>query len=221
MKRKLIITEDGSHSYYLPEMEETYHSIHGAITESEHVFIKNGLAVISKQNINVFEIGFGSGLNALLCYAYALRNSVEIDYQGIEKYPLQTKEYNNLNYPQQLDFGNAQEVFENMHHLSWDKRQHVSSFFSLHKIQADALKFKFPEDWADLVLFDAFGPEKQSEIWKREMMEKMFRLCKRAGVLVTYSAKGQLRRDLKNCGFSIEKLPGPPGKREMSRAIKP
>jgi tRNA U34 5-methylaminomethyl-2-thiouridine-forming methyltransferase MnmC len=220
LETKIIFTEDGSSSLYVPELNEHYHSTHGAITESMHVFIEAGLLPIDKPEINIFEIGFGTGLNALLAYDFARKNQKLIRYQSIELFPLKMKEVEQLNYPDFVEFEDAVSIFHKMHDCSWDAENEIASFFHLHKIEKDARDFSFGENCADVIFFDAFGPDVQPKLWTKSMFVQMFGLLKRGGVLVTYSAKGQLKRDLKAAGFKIEPLPGPPGKRQMTRARK-
>ena len=220
MALKIIHTEDGSPTIYLPELDEHYHSVHGAVQESTHVFLEAGLKQISKREINVFELGFGTGLNALLTYQFAHKNDLKINYQSIEKYPLNEELYLKLNYAAVMGEEALQEVFLKMHRAPWGEMQKIDDHFSLHKIQADAKDFVFGESFADLVYFDAFAPDRQPKLWSREIFEKMFCLLRKGGMLTTYSAKGDVRRNMLKAGFRVEKLPGPPGKWEMLRALK-
>lgn len=219
MKNQRITTEDGSDSIYVPALDETYHSKHGAIQESTHVFIENGLlpsnANDEKGHVSILEFGFGTGLNALLSFLFA-KNKVDIDYTTLEKYPIEPKEAAQLNYGQQLE---AVETFEKMVTCEWDTWQSISDTFRLRKIETDFRNY-IPDQAFDLLYFDAFAPSKQPELWSIEVLEICYEALHENGIFVTYSAKGQLRRDLKELGFKVERLPGPPGKFEMLRATK-
>ncbi|MDZ7740740.1 MAG: tRNA (5-methylaminomethyl-2-thiouridine)(34)-methyltransferase MnmD [Bacteroidota bacterium] len=220
MKINTVISGDGSSSRYVPEMDEYYHSSHGAITESRHIFINAGLKQVHKDHVDIFEVGFGTGLNALLSFQYALEHGISINYQGIEKYPLPPGITDLLNYAEMLDFSGARIGFKKLHRSEWDREHRLHPLFHFTKIHADALEHIYPRNRADLIYFDAFAPDKQSEMWTREIFQKMFLLLRQGGSLLTYSAKGQLKRDLRTCGFRVESLAGPPGKREISRAVK-
>ena len=223
IKRKinLFITEDGSHSLQVPELDETYHSSHGAIQESAHVFIKNGLKhwliENQKKEVSIFEVGFGTGLNALLTALKAAELDVQVNYQSIELYPLPNEISAQLNYAKQLSC--EQQVFQKLHTSRWEERIEISKKFTLHKTK-DSFKDFEPNTTYDLIYFDAFAPSKQPEMWSYKIIEKCYPMLNPNGIFVTYSAKGQLKRDLKKAGFSVESLPGPPGKFEMVRAIK-
>ena len=216
MKREIIITSDGSTTIHLPDWNEQYHSKHGAIQEAYHVFIKNGLEKIQKKNITILEIGFGTGLN---CFITLLESQKKIDYVGVEAYPIDQEEIKKLNYISELKAEKYQSTFHKIHEVSWDKKHQISKLFSLKKEQ------KFFEDiensnFFDLIYFDAFGARVQPNLWTESMFKKMFDALKKEGILVTYSAKGSTRRAMQAVGFSVERLPGPPGKREMLRATK-
>lgn len=219
MKRKIIITSDGSSTIHLPEWNEQYHSTHGAIQEAYHVFIKNGLSLFKNQNISILEIGFGTGLNCLITYFESQKLNLNIDYIGVEAYPVLQNEFEKLNYVEQLNFKNVKETFNTLHNIDWEKKKEISSHFSLTK------RKQFFQDIDDnnkysLIYFDAFGARVQPELWTVEMFRKMYNSLLNNGCLVTYSAKGSVRRAMSEVGFEVEKLKGPPGKREMLRAIK-
>lgn len=222
-KKQFLITEDGSHTIYVPELDETYHSTHGAIQESNYVFIEQGLKYIAESGstgkIRIFELGFGTGLNALLSALYAKRHKISMKYESIEAFPLTTEEIEKLNYPSQLDEPTSAALFQKIHSSTWGKWNDISPGFQLHKINLKLQDYKVKEHF-DLCFYDAFAPSKQPEIWMSEILEKMYALLSTNGVLVTYCAKGQLKRDLKSIGFEVETLTGPPGKFEMVRAIK-
>ena len=222
---KIILTEDGSSSLINLELNETYHSIHGAIQESEHVFIKHGLAFFARQNtskeISIFEVGFGTGLNALLALKYAQENCIKIRYATIEAFPVDPLLIRELNYPEILAFENSEKYFQKIHSVEWNKEEEITSYFSITKINEAIQSAQLQSESFDVIFFDAFAPDKQPEIWKLIILQKTAMAMKPKGIFVTYSAKGQLKRDLISLGLSVEKLPGPPGKREMTRAIKP
>ncbi|MCW3102928.1 MAG: hypothetical protein JWO09_1368 [Bacteroidetes bacterium] len=221
MQRQIITTSDGSHSLYVPELNEHYHSIHGAIQESRHVFIEAGLKHTLNNNhsaLSVFEVGFGTGLNALLTYLESERSGVKIDYTSVEAFPLEEAIFHELNYPAEI--GAGREAFEQLHASSWEVKTNISENFSLLKLKTSLLDVVLKDELYDLVYFDAFGPPVQPEMWTDEVFSKLCKAMKKGGVLVTYCAKGEVRRAMKRAGLSVEKIPGPPGKREMVRAVK-
>ncbi len=217
MDIKVITTNDGSKSLFLPGMNETYHSKFGAITESEHVYIKSGLAQLNINKINILEIGFGTGLNVLLSWMAVQDKPVEIYYESLEKYPLSLKLIPELNFFPDPD---QRSLFEKIHHVPWQKVTALTPRFRLLKNQVDLSLYHTNQKF-DLVYFDGFAPDKQPELWTSQIFEKIFGLMNPSGILVTYSAKGRVRRTMQAVGFKVERLPGPPGKREMLRAIKP
>lgn len=220
MERKIIITADGSHSLFIPSMDENYHSVHGAIGESMHVFINAGLKKCKQQHIRILEVGFGTGLNALLTLIETLGSNISIHYTGIEKYPLIKEEYSDLNYPDILG-KEKKDSFLKMHGCEWEKDIEIRENFILRKIKADLTHYEFNEESLfDLVYFDAFAPNKQPDLWNTDIYRKIYNNCSDEAILVTYCAKGIVRRELVSAGFSAERLPGPPGKFEMLRAIK-
>jgi tRNA U34 5-methylaminomethyl-2-thiouridine-forming methyltransferase MnmC len=220
MKKEFIITEDGSHTIYLPEMDEHYHSVHGAIQESVHIYIGQGLMQIEKKEISVLEIGFGTGLNAYLTYCFAKERNISVNYLSLEKYPLTETEYLQLNYPESI-FPKNSLIFEQMHRADWDLNQEISSIFWLKKVKADLLTYQFnSEPQFDLVYYDAFAPGKQPEMWTDEVLHKVAESVKDGGILVTYCAKGTVRRAFSAAGFFMERMPGPTGKKEILRGRK-
>lgn len=216
LKREIIITKDGSHSLFVPSLNEQYHSIHGAKQEAEHVFLKMGLGFHSKKNLRVFEVGFGTGLNALLTCDYAIKSAKVIDYVSIEKYPVTKSEFSVLNYGTLL--GMEQE-FDSMFNQEWEKRIEINESFYLTKIEKDLKLDVLPTEF-DVIFFDAFAPNKQPDMWSVEVFQKMRSILTEGGCLVTYCCQGEARRTMISAGFKVEKVPGPPGKREMLRAIK-
>ncbi len=218
MKRSLRLTEDGSHTIYLSDLDEPYHSMHGALQESEHVFINQGFNHVKKKHIRILEIGFGTGLNTLLTMRESIKVDAHIHYHAVEKYPLTSSEYSGLNYEAVID-GIPEGILQKMHQVPWGRNVDLISNFSIYKEQADFREMK-PEGRFDLIYFDAFAPEKQPELWSEGIFSIIANLANSGGVLVTYSSKGDVRRALKSCGFSVKRLPGPPGKWEMIRAIR-
>ncbi|WP_418654751.1 tRNA (5-methylaminomethyl-2-thiouridine)(34)-methyltransferase MnmD [Tenacibaculum soleae] len=216
MKREIIITSDGSTTIHLPDWNEQYHSKHGAIQEAYHVFIKSGLEQVNKQELSILEIGFGTGLN---CFITFLESNKIINYVGVEAYPVSNTELVKLNYVTELNVVEQQAVFNKMHALSWEEKHEVTSNFSLTKRQQFFKNIDDKEAF-DLIYFDAFGAEHQPELWTEDIFKLMFNALNKNGILVTYSAKGSVRRAMQSVGFNVERLPGPPGKREMLRAIK-
>ncbi len=215
-----MITEDGSHTIYLPEIDEHYHSVHGAIQESVHIYIGQGLLQCSSNPISILEIGFGTGLNAFLTFCYAQKQNIKINYFSLEKYPLSEKEYVELNYPETL-FPEYTGIFKQMHQSEWNKPVLISPSFTLRKVNADLLTFDFSTVApVDLVYYDAFAPGKQPEMWTDDILHKVSASVKKGGVLVTYCAKGVVRRALTAAGFEMERIPGPMGKKEILRGKK-
>jgi tRNA U34 5-methylaminomethyl-2-thiouridine-forming methyltransferase MnmC len=226
MERKIQLTEDGSSTIYIPEMGETYHSTHGAIQEANHVFLKHGIETLNRTStssessgISVFEMGFGTGLNALLTSKFANDNQVEVVYKGIEAFPVEQDLVKSLNYVEEIG-GESMNDFETIHSSDWNVEQQVNPYFKLTKIHEKIEDFvPFPNS-IDIVYYDAFGPKAQGEIWEKTILEKMYLMLKPNGLFVTYCAMGQFKRDLKAIGFKVEGRPGPPGKREMTIATK-
>ena len=220
MKREIITTSDGSTTIHLPEWNEQYHSKHGAIQEAKHVFIKNGLQQFNeKTNINILEIGFGTGLNCFITLLEAQKSNIIINYIGVEAYPVKQEELQKLNYITELKAQIFAEVFFAMHSLPWNIKHDLKTTFSLTKRDQFFNEIEDIE-YFDLIYFDAFGARVQPELWTVAIFQKMHTALKLNGVLVTYSAKGSVRRAMQEVGFVVERLPGPPGKREMLRARK-
>jgi len=215
-----VISKDGSTTLWAPDFDEHYHSLHGAVTESLHVFIESGLKPALERTegaIHIFEMGFGTGLNALLTYFH--RGDREIYYKGIEKYPLMKEAYQALNFGEQMEEDQAQELLMAMHEVDWNAWVELKEGFQLHKVRGDLLDFE-AESAFDLIYFDAFAPTSQGHLWTQEVMDKLYKFCRPGAVMTTYSAKGDVRRAMQAAGFEVEKIQGPPGKREMLRAFR-
>lgn len=221
VKPKIELTADGSHTLFVPELDEHYHSVNGAVQESTHVFIKTGLRHCSKEVIRIFEVGFGTGLNAFLSMLDVIETDKVIHYTAIEAYPLSENLIQQLNYAQSFS-NNYQALYEKMHDVEWGSDQGITPNFQLKKIESDFTQFDFSilADTFDLIYFDAFAPDKQPDMWTQSLFDDMYRISTEGGVLVTYCAKGVVRRMLQAAGYRTERLPGPPGKREMLRATK-
>ena len=215
---ELIITSDGSHTIYVPELNEHYHSIHGAVQESVLVYIENGFRYCKANPLNILEVGFGTGLNTFLTATYNQKDKRKIYYTSLEKYPLGISVINTLNH---WSFGGpgGKHIYEKIHNSAWGSFQLITSDFSLKKIDCNIITDQI-EGKYDLVYFDAFGPDKQPDIWTPVVFKKIAEITSPGGIFVTYSAKGDVKRLLKANGFKIEMLKGPPGKREMIRAIR-
>jgi tRNA U34 5-methylaminomethyl-2-thiouridine-forming methyltransferase MnmC len=216
----LKLTDDGSHTLFVPGLNEHYHSVYGAVAESRHVYIQSGFDFtrMNKDSLSILEIGFGTGLNAFLTWLGARQHELQVEYTTIEKYPLHAEIYRNLNYAEILALPGESENFIRLHESPWNEKVKLSERFSLIKMNVSLQDYKPDNEEFDLVYFDAFGPDVQPEMWTLQVFRKMASGMKRGGVLVTYSTKGTVKRNLKEAGFSIEKLPGPAGKREILRA---
>jgi len=218
MNSELIITEDGSHTLFVPEIDECYHSSHGAIQESRHIFIEAGLKQCAKSEIRVLEVGFGTGLNAFLTMLEAERSGVQIHYTSLEKYPVAVEKALMLNYPEELS-PEKRNHFELLHRSVWNEEVQISPNFTLEKVETDFTDVELTGKY-DVIYFDAFSPEKQPEMWTTERFEKIFEHCNEGAILTTYCAKGVVRRAMQAAGFNVERLAGPPGKREILRGIR-
>ena len=213
------ITGDGSHTLFLPELEEHYHSVNGAIQESNHVFIEAGLRQLKQDMVYIFEVGFGTGLNAFLSLIES-GVSRKIHYTAIEAYPLSFSIIKQLNYADKYS-REQQDLFYKLHEAEWGTEQQITPYFHLTKIHADLNQFDFERiKPVDVIYFDAFAPDKQSEMWSQQIFDHMYKITNDGGILVTYCAKGAVRRMMQQSGYRTERLPGPPGKREMLRATK-
>lgn len=223
LKREIMITSDGSNSLFVPELNEHYHSYHGAINESKRIFIELGLeyACRDKSNIRILEVGMGTGLNVLMTIINNESLHKTIEYDAVEAYPLDNELVNALNYTKIINHPNGEKYFKHIHAAPWNETEKLSDSFSLTKIEAEIENIEFSDEQYDLVYFDAFAPEVQAELWTEEIFEKMHRLLKPDGILVTYCVKGVVKRNLMKVGFEVQKHKGPVnGKREVLRGVK-
>ena len=219
MIRKIITTEDGSKTIQIEDWNEQYHSIHGAVNEAYHVFIDKGFSYLPNEAISILEIGFGTGLNALITLIEAEKSNRQVDYTGIEAYPITNEEITQLDYIETLKASPFKEAFFEMHKSAWESKIELTSYFSFNKQKKNFLEIS-DRNLYDLIYFDAFGARVQPELWTEIIFDKMYNALTENGILVTYSAKGSVRRAMQAVGFVVERLPGPPGKREMLRALK-
>ena len=218
----IVTTSDGAHTLYSEKYGVTYHSIHGAVQESNHVFINAGLRYVAvlKDNISILEIGLGTGLNAILTLIEGKKRNLQIHYHGIEAYPVDKATIDNLNYTSILTFSEDLDyTFEKMHEASWNEAFNLTENFNMIKTHDSFENFQ-PVSKYDIIYFDAFAPNAQPELWKEEIFQKMYNSLELGGILVTYCAKGEVKRTMKKVGFEVENLKGPIGKREMTRALK-
>tara|TARA_R110002033_G_scaffold170434_2_gene212938 strand:- start:149 stop:832 length:684 start_codon:yes stop_codon:yes gene_type:complete len=225
MERKIVITADGSSTIHLPDWDEQYHSKHGAIQEAKHVFIKHGfhhyltLYPFEKYPVFILEIGFGTGLNAFITLLEAEKRHIYVNYVSVEAYPVEMDEINQLNYPTTLEAIEKAHIFKHLHELDWENKHQLTLSFCLTKQKKCFSEIKDLNTF-NIIYFDAFGARVQPELWTESIFQKMYDALLPNGILVTYAAKGSVRRAMQTVGFKVEKLPGPPGKREMLRACK-
>ncbi len=220
MNLEIIKTADGSNSLHNLSLHETYHSTHGAIRESVHVFIDNGLACMvddTRPSIAVLEVGFGTGLNALLTMQQAVTRVRKIIYTAIDPYPLPEWIWSSLNYPELL---NLVAEYRALHRSPWHITTPLHPCFDLLKLQTTLQDWQVEENAFDVIYYDAFAPSKQPELWELPLLQKAVRSLREGGIFVTYCAKGQVKRDLKTLRLKVETRPGPPGKKEMTLAFK-
>lgn len=219
MEREIIRTKDGSTTIHIKDWDECYHSKHGAIQEAQHVFIKNGLALYQNQSVSILEIGFGTGLNAFITYLESKKLNLDIDYVGVEAYPVSISELSAMNYVSELNADDKNTIFNLLHESNWEEKVVIDPLFSLTKRQQFFEEINDFEQF-DLIYFDAFGYRVQPDLWSTSIFKKMYTALRPGGKLVTYAARGVVKRSMIEVGFTVEKLPGPPGKREMFRATK-
>lgn len=219
MEREIIHTLDGSTTIHLKEWNECYHSKHGAIQEALHVFIQNGLALFENKSVAILEIGFGTGLNAFITFLESKKLNQTINYVGVEAYPIEASEVLAMNYVTSLKAEQQQNIFDKIHESDWNAQLILDPDFTLTKRKQFFEAIEDIEQF-DLIFFDAFGYRVQPELWSTAIFKKMYDALKPSGKLVTYAARGVVKRSMLEVGFTVEKLPGPPGKREMFRAHK-
>ena len=220
---EIILTEDGSHTLKVPELKEHYHSTFGAIAESRHVFIEAGLRKVLKNDtdeINILEVGFGTGLNALLTILESKLSGSSVKYTALETFPLPQQLWSKLNYPEQIGDIKAKEFFQLLHQCDWNIEKEIIPGFFITKVEKSLEDFKDAGMLYNLIYFDAFAQDVQAELWTDEIFRKISGMTAKGGILVTYSCKGSVRRALKAAGFAVEKIPGPKGKREMVRGVR-
>jgi tRNA U34 5-methylaminomethyl-2-thiouridine-forming methyltransferase MnmC len=223
MDRELFTTADGTHTLFVKDLDEHYHSVHGALQESMHVFINAGLIEAEKKfdTIHLLEIGFGTGLNCLLTY---FNHHTTIKYAGIEAFPLEESILGKLNYTEWLNYRDSQKLFNNIHSAEWNTPVLLNNDFELIKLNTKIENIAATDlqifDNPNLIYFDAFAPSAQPELWTENIFKDIYNIMPEGGILVTYCAKGEVKRNMKAAGFTIEALPGPKGKREMTRATK-
>lgn len=219
MQREIIQTNDGSTTIHLTDLNESYHSKHGAIQEAYHVFIKNGLSLFNGKSVSILEIGFGTGLNTFITFLEGLKSDNQIVYTGIEAYPISTSEVSQMNYVQELAANDFSNIFDLIHNCPWEIPFSLTSQFSLIKKQQLFQEINEVNSY-DLIYFDAFGFRVQPELWSEEIFQLMYNSLKKEGVLVTYACRSSIKNAMLAVGFEVEKLAGAPGKREMLRAFK-
>jgi tRNA U34 5-methylaminomethyl-2-thiouridine-forming methyltransferase MnmC len=224
---KLVRTGDGSESLFVPSLNEHYHSSFGAIQESRYIFIERGFDHLVETNgfrgcpvLQVLEVGFGTGLNALLTQTAAERRGIRVHYTAIEPFPLEAATWQQLNYPRIMGSADYSSLFAKLHQAGWNRPEEISEHFILEKIKTGLQEFIPGNGRYHLVYFDAFGPDVQPELWTAELFGRLHEGLAPGGILVTYSVKGTVVRALKKAGFAVEKLAGPPGKRHILRALK-
>ena len=216
LKRELKITEDGSHTLFVPELNEHYHSTHGAIQEAMHIYLSAGFDFCIQDPIHILEIGFGTGLNCLLTLIEAQKKKRTVIYHSIELYPINEELIENLNYTDQIE-GLDKGLFSRLHKAKWNEEVKITKNFTLNKLQGNLCEYNFPAKY-DLIYFDAFAPDIQPELWTQDIFEKLHKYLNKDAILTTYSTKGIIKRALRSAGFEVKRLPGPPGKRQMLRA---
>ena len=217
---ELVKTDDGSDTLFVREIDEHYHSTFGAVQESKHIFIEAGLHQFEQASVNIFEVGFGTGLNAYLTALESVKTNLSILYISIEKYPLPSSIWMSLNYPEIVQDGNPS-LFQMIHNAAWNEQVKITDHFSILKLSSDLTDVDYSSfPLFDLVYFDAFSPEKQPELWETSIFLELASHCSHHAKLVTYCAKGVVRRSLITAGFTVERIPGPPGKREILRGTQ-
>ena len=221
LSRVIITTSEGTKTIQIPEWNECYHSQYGIQQEASHVFISNGLDLLDKPQISILEMGLGTGFNALLTLYRARERGVKVNYYALEKYPVSSKELEELEYGKILEQEDAEKKNFLLHNAEWEREVEIDEFFKITKFKADFFELKnFPLPPVDLVYFDAFGARVQPEFWEEELFTQVYNTMAPGGLLTTYSSKGSARRAMQSAGFTVEKKEGPKGKREMVNAWK-
>jgi tRNA U34 5-methylaminomethyl-2-thiouridine-forming methyltransferase MnmC len=215
---KIVKTDDNSNSLYSEYFKEHYHSIHGAINESNHIFIQSGLLYSNLKTINVFEVGFGTGLNAFLSFIEGKNQDIHINYCSIEKFPISIEIAQELNFAKMISTAH-QDIFMELHNSDWNEEIEIDKSFTFKKIHSDFNDYHFIEKY-DIIYFDAFSPETQPELWSKEVFDKIYNSLNTNGILTTYSSKGIVKNNLRDVGFTVKRLKGPIGKRHILRATK-
>jgi len=221
-QRKIITTKDGSHSLFIPEIDETYHSTKGAEKESQYIYIDHGLLLVaeSEEPIEVLEIGMGTGLNALLSFEFSLNNAQAIQYTTVEPYPISRDQIRELNYTEERE-DSSTDFFDQIHDIGFGVKHTTGDHFEFEKFNMTLEEYSPPKGHFDVVFYDAFAPSKQAEIWAKPLLQKVYDAMKEGALLTTYCAQGQFKRDLRDIGFRVENPEGPMGKKEMTIAWKP
>ncbi len=214
----VVETTDGSQTLSIDGGIEHYHSINGAIAEALHVYIDAGLAPFAGREVNVFEVGFGTGLNAMLAYQFAVCNATKVNYTSVERYPLPLNIVEKLTYPEQVEL-DREKYFNALHSAPWNSKVELDPCFTLQKVEVDLVEYS-PSAEIDVVFFDAFAPDLQPQLWSLQVFERIYKTMNVGGVLVTYSSKGFVKNNLRESGFNVKRLPGPKGKRHMILAQK-
>jgi len=215
---KIITTTDKSNTLYSEKFNEHYHSTFGAINESSHIFINEGLLYSKLKNVRIFEVGFGTGLNAFLTYIFCQKHNISVNYTCIEKHPIEIQIADKLNYPELISPENKN-IFNLFHSCKWEENIIINKSFNFKKVLKDFTKYNFSEKY-DIIYFDAFAPEKQPELWSFEIFKKIYDALNNRGILTTYSSKGIVKNNLREAGFTVKRLKGPEGKRHILRAEK-
>lgn len=221
MQRKIIVTGDKSKTLLIPELNETYHSENGAVTEANHIFIKAGLHHVKQDKVSIFEMGFGTGLNAILTLMEAKKNHKKVSYDCIESDPLDYELVKEMQYCELPELNSLTVPFKKMHDARNNELIKLNEHFSFRKFISKIQNQSLVPNQYDLIYFDAFSPKVQGEVWHEDVLSKINNSMKSGGILVTYCAQGAFKRTLKKLGLQVENIPGPPGKREMTRATKP
>lgn len=223
MERQPLITGDGSPTIFIPALNVTYHSRHGALQESRHVFIQEGLlpavSASPASPLRILEMGFGTGLNALLSLLEANQRKISLHYTALELYPLSGEEAATLSYDDLFENPANRASYRDLHHCAWETDVQVSPHFTLCKRKISMTAFA-DDSGFDLIYYDAFAPSAQPELWTEEVFALLHNLSRPGALLVTYCSKGSVRRAMQVAGWMVEKRPGPPGKREMVRGFR-